>query len=729
MATTPTHRPTSETIRASRPDRRRGLSGLHHPLSVGLMAGIAILLASSGAQCWLFQPWLPWNPAPPRTAGIQPFESPEQLRAYLADQAAQRIRQARGWGGFGMFDSGIVPLSGASSDAAQSPEAGDTTPYSTTNIQEPGVDEADIVKNDGTHIYWLKGRRIHVVAATPPDELDEVATITLDNPADALYLSGHQLIALSYGYGPGYSHGGIPIGGGGEADEGDTTESSPGDTGDATAVDAAIAMPGFVESPWFDGNRTRVTFIDVTDPASPTVQATVDMEGHLVTSRLIGNRLHVVLTTYPRLPANPTPLAIQAMSLEDWLPDFEIATDDGTVQSGDLVRWQHAYRPVSADGYAITAVVTLRTDDPTAPFESTAITADAGVIYASPNALYVCDPEYDWTLGSSRTNTIVHKLTFTETGTHYAASGLVPGRPLNQYSLGEYQGYLRIATTQRTFTGEGMQTTNGVYVLDEVDGELTVVGQIEELGIGETIYAARFLGERGFLVTFRRIDPLFTMDLSDPANPRLVGELKVPGYSDHIQFLDENHLLTIGKDAQEAGDWGAWVQGVQLSIFDVSDLANPILLHKEIIGTRGTHSEANNDPKAFNYYPAADALALPIELYEGDTSGPEYGTHTFTGLLVYHVSLDAGFTELGRISTVPDDEELGDNCWWDYYGPTRGVFIGDAVYAVSNLGVVSARLGDDELIPLDEVPFEDTPQQYCGWIEPAILPAIDGGLR
>jgi hypothetical protein len=167
---------------------------------------------------------------------------------------------------------------------------------------------------------------------------------------------------------------------------------------------------------------------------------------------------------------------------------------------------------------------------------------------------------------------------------------------------------------------------------------------------------------------------------------------------------------------------------VKLSIVDVSDMANPQETKTEIIGGRGTNSEANYNPKAFNYFAAKSALALPIDLYSSGTTGPEYGQHEFTGLLVYSVSVENGFQELGRISTVPDQQSQN-GCFWGYYGSSRGVFIGDYVYAVSDLGAKSAAIATASTV-VGQVDFTDSqPEEACYLIEPLILPAEAEGLR
>lgn len=572
------------------------------------------------------------------------------------------------------------------------------TPYSSTNLQEEGVDESDIVKNDGQNIYVLRGNIIHVIQALPADAVSEVATIELDGQGDSLYLREGKLVALTQRwswYHPWTGSGGAEV--------------------DATvSVEASDILVGGDDN---DGAESTVTVIDVSNPAAPVIEATIKFEGSLASSRLIANRLYLVLATTPRLPPNPIPLLINAMPLDEWIPDYETTAADGTVvASGDIGSWQDFYRPDYPDGYSIVTVVTVDVDAPTSPFKTTAISADAGTIYASTEALYVTDTDYDYSSGSSRTDTAIHKLSFTQDGTAYRGTGLVPGRLLSQYSLGEYQGYLRVATTVEEFNNGDARLDNNVYVLKESgseDATLPVVGKIEGIAPGEQIYAARFLGNRGFLVTFRRVDPLYTLDLTDPAAPVIVGELKVPGFSDHIQLLDENHLLTIGKDAQDAGNF-AWIQGLQLSIFDVTDPANPTLLHKELIGGRGTSSEANQNPKAFNYYPERQALAFPADVYGTSSGGPTWGRHEFTGLYVYRVTVENGFEFLGRISSSEGTNAGG--CFLYYYGFTRGVFIGDTVYSVTERNVKAADLSAVEAT-LGEAPLTGAPAmiQDCYW--------------
>ncbi len=660
------------------------------------------LLLLNGATCLLRVPntgdLSGNNQTETRKAGLLAFKSAEEARAYFADQAIAQLAAQQSYGGgigcaapaayMDMTTGGDILAPTA--NGAEDSQGGSRDSFSTTNVQESGVDESDLLKNDGEYLYMLKDNSVRIVKAVPPDGLEQVASIDLPSTANSLYLRGDRLIALSHSWGYWGYIDIMPVAAGAQVRAGGDTKS-----------------------------QTTVTVIDITDRTKPTKEATLKFDGDIVSSRLIMNKLHLVMTAMPDLPANPTPENIRAQPLEAWLPNFGITDASSGTQGGDAVGWATSYYPANADGYGITMVITLDVDNPTGPFQSESIVANAGTIYASTSALYVTDTKYDYS-GSYREDTVVHKFDLTGDGAEYKASGLVPGRLLNQYSLGEKDGYLRMASSVEDFgrpvplimlpftdssalvettqATTGTETTSGhaVYVLHEGDttGKLDIVGRLEGIAPDERLYSARFVGDRGFLVTFKRIDPLFTIDLTDPTNPTLAGELKVPGFSEYIHLMDHNHLLTIGRDAVDmGGDW-ALFGGVQLSIFDITDFANPKRLHTRTIGVRGTTSEAAQNPKAFNYFASKNALAIPLDLYEGDGSSPfEYGAHTFSGVVVYRVTVENGFSLLGRIST----QVVNPYCDWCGYGWSqyiRGVFIGDNVYAATDRVVKAAALAD-----------------------------------
>ncbi|MFQ6048178.1 MAG: beta-propeller domain-containing protein, partial [Phycisphaerae bacterium] len=514
--------------------------------------------------------------------------------------------------------------------------------FSETNIQEPGVDEADVVKTDGVYLYVLAGGELHVVRAQPASSLSEVSAVPVPGEPEAMYLYDSLAVVLS---------------------------STQGLEGEELA---------------FAGDRqTAVTVIDVADAASPVVLKTIVLDGRLHSSRRIGSKLRLIVV----MRTNAAGREAAASTLDDWLPKRCIRGPDGVVDFGAMAGYGDFYRPIVPDGLGITSVVSVDLDDLEAEPKTVAVVGDAAVIYASRQALYLTDAEYGYD-GRSRQMTVVHKFDLSGEAVQYVGSGSVEGRVLNQFSLGEKDGYLRIATTTGWFGGAGqVGLRNHVYVLGQGQQELVVVGSIEDIAPGETLYAARFVGSRGFLVTFEKVDPLFVLDLSDPENPRLVGQLEVPGYAEYVHPVGQDYLIAIGKDA-ETVEGVTWFQGVQLALFDVSNLEAPQLLDRVVLGSRGTESEALNDHHAFNYFAEQDVLAVPICLAEGGLGGPDYGVATFEGLYVYHVTPQEGFQLAGRIST----HELA----WPYCNQwgswTRGVFIGSDVFAITPDGVWASPL-------------------------------------
>jgi hypothetical protein len=603
--------------------------------------------------------------------GVETLGGEAELEAYLKEQYARSVNlDLAGAGGSAETDGGRPSDTDADDGAGN---AADTDAYSSTNLQEAGVDEADVVKTDGNYLYVASGEGFEIVALA--DEMRVAATGTVGGSVTSLYRYDDKLVVL-YRVGP---------------DGGPWPEIDPPTGG------WLFGMPYWIPVETGVG----VAVFDVSDPGDPVELKSLELDGHLVSSRRIGGRLHLVQQFRPGLPplvhwydGGPADLeaviaanreAIAEMTLDELIPHYRPAGASADAASGvdaPLVAPEVFYCPVSeSGGGTITTIVSFDLDDPQLPFTSTGIVADAHIVYASPESLYTATHRYRFDADLSEETTI-YKFDLTGDQVRYTGSGVVAGWILNQFSLGEHAGVLRVATTTGHAGGWGPTARNQVYCLELADETLEVIGELEDLAPGEQIYAARFMGTRGYLVTFVKIDPLFTLDLSDPAAPRVVGELKVPGYSDYIHPYGEGHLITVGKDVQLVeADNMAWYQGVQLSIFDVGDFASPQLTHKLILGDRGTSTEAAQDHKAFTFWPEENLLALPIELYEyaAPPEQPwEHGQHSFSGLYVYRVSPEAGFSFLGRVSTGSTDSGAG---WFTSW--TRGVFVADTVYAIT----------------------------------------------
>jgi len=261
--------------------------------------------------------------------------------------------------------------------------------------------------------------------------------------------------------------------------------------------------------------------------------------------------------------------------------------------------------------------------------------------------------------------------------------------------------------------------TNNVYVLD---ASLNLTGKLEGLAPGEKLYSSRFMGEKAYLVTFKKVDPLFVIDLSDPTNPQLLGKLKIPGYSDYLHPFGENHLIGLGKDAvpAEEGDF-AWYQGVKLTLFDVSNVSNPIELSTYTIGDRGTESYALHDHKAFLFNLANGLLVIPVTLAEINPSQyPEgvqpqsYGDYKFQGAYVFNVSLANGFALRGRVSHANEDEIAKSGEFFYGSGGTdveRSAYIDNVLYTVSQKYIKANDLSTLEEKATVTLPFE---QNYGG---------------
>jgi uncharacterized secreted protein with C-terminal beta-propeller domain len=329
-------------------------------------------------------------------------------------------------------------------------------------------------------------------------------------------------------------------------------------------------------------------------------------------------------------------------------------------------------------GAGVLTVYTVDTTKGLPAVDVDAIFTGGDTVYASPSSLYVATQRWE----AESANTSIHRFDISDPDrTWYAASGMVPGGLLNQFSLSEEKGILRAAST----VGFGPDAESKVTTLARDDGHLVQRGQVGGLGRGERIYAVRFIGDVGYVVTFRQTDPLYTVDLADPAHPRVRGELKIPGYSAYLHPVGDDLLLGVGQEANAQGR----VQGLQLSLFDVSDLARPVRLQKAQIAERWSSSEVEWDHHAFLWWPATKLAVLPI-----DSQG-------FRGAAGYRVDRAGGIAEIGRIS-----HPAGAESWTPPV--SRSVVVGDRLFTISELGAKASAL--DTLADRAWVAFPQPPE-------------------
>lgn len=521
-----------------------------------------------------------------------------------------------------------------------------TNSFTGTNVQVEGVDEADLIETDGEYLYLVSGKELIVVDARDSENLSIASRIQLNERPTGIYLSGDRLTLISTGRN-GYN-----------------------------------SSWGYQ---YARGATTTVTVLDLEDRTAPTQAQKTEFQGQLVSSRMVDGQLRLVMnqsmnyqSSYQSRFYLSTPRSSSALNEATGLYEttYESRSEymDRELENAvSRLLPSSLYRTFSADGTVIdqdwsvpsnalggqlSARIIIATldvlGDDAGPVDiETLRTGNATEVYATENSLYVFEES-----GSRRNSeTTIHKFDFDadDHSIQLVATGKVAGAMLNQFSADEHDGYLRVVTESR-------RLGQSLIVLEQVGNELKMVGSVNNLAPGETLHSVRFMGEQAFVVTFQKVDPLFAIDLRDPTNPTVAGELKIPGYSDYLQPLGEGFLLGIGRDADVRG---GLFREMQLSIFNVSDLDNPQLAQRfSLEGGRSTASiavggrwtQGDGDHHAVSYFATEQILALPIHSEGNDWRASRNGidnTPIFEqgegGLQLFSVSTETGFESLGII--------------------------------------------------------------------------------
>jgi inhibitor of cysteine peptidase len=582
---------------------------------------------------------------------LMKFASEAELVRFL-ETMPSRTQEIHGmWGGLksrgflAPFASNVLEADTATTASGQG-----ATDYSGTNIQVEGVDEADMVKTDGEHIYLARDSQVFIVKAWPPEDAGVTATLDLERGVSDLFINGDKLVVISspesfYYWGP---------------------------------ID--VMPPKEYEL------TTNIWVYDVSDRSSPTLDRTVDIKGYYTSSRMIGDYVYAI-TGQPAILNNTEPI----------LPTIRSGNYTCEVEATDI--W---YANNTDYYYGYTNIVALDVQDPESEItHETYLMGSSSSLYVSMENIYLTAPWWVQDEVSGWETTKIFKINVDEESITYVAEGIVPGRVLNQFSMDEYDGYFRIATTNGHVSRSGSSTSNNVYVLN---ASLGVAGSLEGLAPGEEIYSARFMGGRCYLVTFKKVDPLFVIDLADPEDPKVLGKLKIPGYSDYLHPYDENTLIGVGKETEEAeeGDF-AWYQGVKISLFDVSNVSDPKELDKIEIGDRGTDSQALYDHKAFLFSWAKNLLVIPVleaKIDAGDYSGEvppnAHGEYVYQGAYVFHVSREQGIELKGRVTHIEDPQAFLKSGYWfeSELSVERSLYIDDMLYTISGKMIMMNALSD-----------------------------------
>jgi uncharacterized secreted protein with C-terminal beta-propeller domain len=628
------------------------------------------------------------------TYKLNTFSTYDDLLSFLR----QRV-QAAGYSGryYGTAPTVLFEKDQAASALNGASHGGEETlpSYSTTNIQVAGVDEPDIVKTDGTYLYVVANNTVFIINAYPVMQATILSRITLSNVSISnIFIRGDRLIILGntgfyYGY---------PILYGGEL---------------KTTVDS-VGM-------WWGGiSKAVIDIYDINDRSAPVLSKDIRIDGGFFDARLIDEYVYVVATEY----TYDIYRAVDDKNYTLKVPQISIDEENATIPPDDIY-----YVDVPELSDTMTHVISINLDTNTVD-EKSFMLGSSQTMYVSRNNIFLASLHYPYypllyneksgsSSASEQETTILHKISINTGDVSYVAQGEVPGHILNQFSMDEHNGFFRIATTSGNNWGEGSQTSNNIYVLDET---LSQVSKIEHIAPGESLYAARFLGDRAYLVTFVQVDPLFCVDLSDPYNPRILGELKIPGYSEYLHPYDETHIIGIGKEVDPSIDadkvhtpnavYYTAILGVKLALFDVTDVEHPVEEAKVVIGNRGTDSPALYDHHAFLFDKDKQLLVIPISLYEipqrifnsiNESNitviEPEWGEFTFQGAYVYRLTLENGFEFQGRIThQTPEQMQHPSNYYW-YWGSsntdiTRSLYIGNVLYTVSGSMVKMNDLTD-----------------------------------
>jgi uncharacterized secreted protein with C-terminal beta-propeller domain len=656
-------------------------------------------------------------------------------------------------------DPVAAPTTGTSGEASTADNAVSAAPapddVSDTNNQEAGVNESDIIKaDDQGNVYILSGQHLIVAKGFPPEELTTLKEINLGVRGLSLFLdkTNQRVVVMGQYHEPYYIVDPVPL----------------------TAMDS---NPVVYPPPGSD--YSVALFFDVSAPEDPKLIDEIKLRGYFREGRRIADRLHLVSSYYlqpgqlyqdsefavlrqaywsaveavrcsgatspENIAANPAVAEAKAKLVTkissiidnanpaDYLPDA-IRDNNGSIEKLPYLACTDIHFPDVNMNLGLQIISSIDTDG--SNLSATGIVNNAWITYVSADNLYLADTSRGWWWVSSddalpMSQTSIYKFAISSEKPVYAATGRVDGYVNNQFSLSEYNGKLRVATTQDdyfyTVDDQGYQQwqrerKNHLTILnDDGKGALAVEGEVRDFAPDESIRSVRYMADKAIVVTFRRIDPLFTFDLTDPAKPQLKGELTLPGFSSYIHPYDDDHVITIGM----AGGTG---NGMQLQLIDISDLTTPKLVSSITPATPSgwSWSAAQYDHKAFTFYKPANLLAIPM------TISPQYGASVFNGIAAYEITLENGFHELGRVDhsdlaydyyckgnpdlKYPYIQDCSSGWYESWAAPRRSVVMTSAdniyLYTLSDVGLKASSLGDLNTA-LGSIVFP--PQPYPWW--------------
>lgn len=547
----------------------------------------------------------------------------DQIYDIIKEQQDQMMNnQAKTYGA--MEDIAVAETSTATADTGA---AG----YSDTNVREEGVGEADIIKTNGRQMFILNRDKIKIVSIES-EEMEQLGTIQLESESyyAELYVNEDRVVAV-------YSQ----------------------ETYEEADANAKIAAEVFYRQ------STVAEVFDISDPENPERIGKISQSGNYNTVRIVGDYVYLFSDFYADISHGRDGIAA-------YIPEVQ----------GESIASTDILMPAIGEGQQYTVISSFSLKNPEEKIDKKAVFGADGMCYVSSESIYICDAQGN-PKGSDVTQTCIRKLSYSDGKTTPVGQTKVDGTLRNSFSIDEYDGNLRMVTTVTPVYGDVMPlsgdtavssseeavSSNTLYILDE---NLEELSRIEELAPDEDVYSARFMGEIGYFVTYRQIDPLFSVDLSDPENPEILGELKIPGFSEYLHPYGEGQLLGIGMDVDETG---TVTNGVKLSMFDTSDPTDVQEVEKYVI------EDAYSTEVSYNYKAA---------LVDADKNLIGFLAYCDGGAYYYVFSYgDDGF------ECQFEKDMLG------YNNNIRGIYVGDMFYIVTGNTIESFTL--DSFDKVDDI--------------------------
>ncbi len=675
------------------------------------------------------------------------FNSTEEVQAFLAQNQQNQNTASNGImykGGVMAARESAVPSAAPMPIMADSSAGYGATDYSQTNIQVAGVDEADFIKNDNRYIYTIANNQLVIVDALNAKDMKTLSTTQLEDIEGYDYLNMRELLL-----------------------DGDRLAVIADGSFRSFILNPYDIRPYPQYRP-----TTFVNIYDVSDRANPKVVQRFTLTGSYFQSRLINDIVYLVSTEgtgYGPIIYEPMVKMGANVAIRPDIYYFDNPEDNyqfNTITSIDLKKAEAIESKTLMLGYANTLMVSQdniyiayqkqsywcrwcwRQEQPDKErFYNVVVPLLVGDVKARIQSIIdkhqsekdewqqisdvlvpffnkiEKDPvmmeqyrqmlndiqdglaQYDAVKAVENSATIIHRIAISDGKIDYKAKGEVPGSLLNQWSLDEYQGNLRVATTVNVWTQKQIEYNN-VYVLNP---SMDIIGRLEHVAQDERIYSTRFMGGRLYMVTFKQVDPFFAIDLSQPTNPRILGKLKLPGFSQYLHPYDDNHIIGVGKETETTDSGGVMTQGIKVALFDVSDVANPRLVDSEVIGDQGSDSPVLYDSKAFLFSKSKGIMVLPVSRVTTESTWYNDKRTVWDGAYVFGVTAD-GFTRKG---TVQHGAERSD--WWGWQSPAsvlRSIYMDNNLYTVSTQYIKANDLADG-LAPLGVIKLPgEVPRTY-----------------